>query len=130
MIRRDYSWLKPPRSDSAIIRIISLFIHPPSRYPNTINFFANNMVIGGSLKLAHLRNEPDRNAQLIASYYSRALDYWAVEAQKSGKLEKAGVDFERALKLNPGNLVAQINLECNRNVQAGRKAAAQITKSV
>ena len=82
------------------------------------------------LKLAHLRNEPDRNAQLIASYYSRALDYWAVEAQKSGKLEKAGVDFERALKLNPVNLVAQINLECNRNVQAGRKAAAQITKSV
>jgi tetratricopeptide (TPR) repeat protein len=82
------------------------------------------------MKLAHLRKQPDRNAQLIASYYSRALNYWAVEVQKSGDLEKAGLDFERALKLNPANLVAQINLECNRNAQAGRKAAAQITKSV
>jgi tetratricopeptide (TPR) repeat protein len=82
------------------------------------------------MKFAHLRKEPDRNAQQIASYYSRALDYWGVDVQKSGDLKKASAHFERALELNPGNLVAQINLECNRNVQAGRKAAAQISKSL
>ena len=82
------------------------------------------------MKFAHLQKEPDRNAQLIASYYSRALDYWGVEVQKSGDLKKAAGHFERALELNPGNLVARINLECNHNVQAGRKAAAQISKSV
>jgi tetratricopeptide (TPR) repeat protein len=82
------------------------------------------------MKFAHLRKEPDKDAQLVASYYSRALDYWGVEVQKTGDLKKAATHFERALELNPGNLVAQINLECNRNVQAGRKAATQISKSL
>jgi len=82
------------------------------------------------MKFAHLRKEPDSNSRLIGSYYSRALDYWAVEVQKTGDLKKAAAHFERALELNPGNLVARINLECNRNVQAGRKAAAQISKSM
>jgi hypothetical protein len=82
------------------------------------------------MKFAHLRKEPDRNAQLIAGYYSRALNYWGVEVQKSGDLKKAADYFERALNVNPYNLVAQINLDCNRNLQAGRKAAAQISKSL
>jgi tetratricopeptide (TPR) repeat protein len=82
------------------------------------------------MKLAHFHKEPDRTAQLIASYYSRALDYWGVEVQKSGDLKKAADYFERALNVNPDNLVAQINLHCNRNLQAGRNAAAQISKSL
>jgi tetratricopeptide (TPR) repeat protein len=82
------------------------------------------------LKLAHLRKEPDRNAQLIASQYSRALNYWAVQLQKTGDFKKAAAYFERALNLNPDNVVAKINLECNRNVQAGRQAAAQLSKSI
>jgi tetratricopeptide (TPR) repeat protein len=82
------------------------------------------------MKLAHLHKEPDANSQLIASYYSRALDYWGVEVQKTTDLKKAAVHFERAIDMNPGNLVARINLECNQNIQAGRKAAAQITKSL
>lgn len=83
-----------------------------------------------SMKIAHLRKEPDRNAQAIAPYYSRALDYWGVELQKAGDLKKAAAYFERAMDLNPDNLVAKINLECNHNVQAGRKAAAQMSKSL
>jgi tetratricopeptide (TPR) repeat protein len=82
------------------------------------------------MKLAHLRKEGDRNAQSVAAYYSRALDYWAVDVQKTGDLKKAAKYFERAMDINPGNLVAQINLDCNRNVQAGRKATAQISKSL
>jgi tetratricopeptide (TPR) repeat protein len=87
-------------------------------------------VIQRCMKFVHLQKEPDRNAQVIAGYYSRALDYWGVEVQKTGDLQKAAAKFETALKLNPGNLVAQINLECNRNVLAGHKAAAQISKSL
>jgi tetratricopeptide (TPR) repeat protein len=82
------------------------------------------------MKFAHLGKEPDANSRLIANYYSRALNYWGVEVQKTEDLKKAAAHFERALELNPGNLVARINLECNRNVQAGRKAAAQISKSL
>jgi tetratricopeptide (TPR) repeat protein len=82
------------------------------------------------MKFAHLRKEPDSNSRWIANYISRALDYWGVEVQKTADFKKAAPHFERALELNPGNLVAQINLECNRNVQAGRKAAAQMSKSL
>jgi tetratricopeptide (TPR) repeat protein len=82
------------------------------------------------MKFAHLGREPDSNSRLIANYYSHALDYWGVEVQRTGDLKKAALHFERALELNPDNLVARINLECNRNVQAGRKATAQMTKSL
>ena len=82
------------------------------------------------MKIAHLQKEPVKDAQLLAGYYSRALDFWGVELQKAGDLKKAAATFERALELNSDNLVAKINLECNHNVQAGRKAAAQMSKSL
>jgi tetratricopeptide (TPR) repeat protein len=95
-----------------------------------LNIGPNPSVIDQWLKRSHLQKEPDRNAQLIASYYSRALNYWGVELQKGGDLKKAATYIQRALDLNPENVVAKINLECNRNVQAGRAAAAQISKSI
>jgi tetratricopeptide (TPR) repeat protein len=63
-------------------------------------------------------------------FYSRALNYWGVELQKSGRLTNAAALFARALELNPDNLVAQINLECNQNLQAGRESSVHIAKSV
>jgi tetratricopeptide (TPR) repeat protein len=94
------------------------------------NIGQNPSLVDQWLKRAHLQKEPDRNAQLIASYYSRAVNYWGVQIQKSRDLKKAAAYLQRALDLNPENVVAKINLECNRNVQAGRAAAAQISKSV
>ena len=32
--------------------------------------------------------------------------------------------------MNPDNLVAQVNLECNKNLQAGRKSSVQVSKSI
>ena len=79
---------------------------------------------------AHLAREPNHDAVTLAAFYSRALDYWGVEMQKSGQLTNAAAHFERALELNPDNLVAQVNLECNKNLQAGRKSAVQVSKSI
>ena len=79
---------------------------------------------------AHLTRESNHDAAILAAFYSRALDYWGVEMQKSGQLTNAAAHFERALELNPDNLVAQVNLECNKNLQAGRKSSVQVSKSI
>jgi tetratricopeptide (TPR) repeat protein len=79
---------------------------------------------------AHLTRESNHDAITVAGFYSRALNYWGVEMQKRGYLTNAAAHFERALELNPENLVARINLECNKNLQAGRKSAVQVSKSI
>jgi len=78
---------------------------------------------------AHLTKEPNRAASMVAAYYSRALDAWAVQLQKAGQLTNAAAFFDRAMDLNPDNIVAQINLECNKNLRAGRKGSVQLSKN-
>ena len=51
-------------------------------------------------------------------------------AAEERPLTNAAAHFERALELNPDNLVAQVNLECNKNLQAGRKSSVQVSKSI
>jgi len=79
---------------------------------------------------AHLTRESNHDAITLAGFYSRSLNYWGVEMQKSGLLTNAAAHFERVLDLNPDNLVAQINLECNKNLRAGRKSMVQVSKSI
>jgi tetratricopeptide (TPR) repeat protein len=45
-------------------------------------------------------------------------------------LKDAAAQFERALKVNPENLVAEVNLECNRNLQADRRTTVQMSRSI
>jgi tetratricopeptide (TPR) repeat protein len=78
----------------------------------------------------HIQPEPSRDALLLAGFYSHTLDYWGVEMQKLGKLSEAEGHFKKALALNPDNIVAQLNLQCNHNLSAGRKAAVQVPKSL
>lgn len=83
---------------------------------------------------AHLAQEPNREALVLGAMYSRALDFWGVELQRSGQLEPASAHFQRALALNPDNRAAQINLECNKILRAASKtpakALAKFSKSV
>jgi tetratricopeptide (TPR) repeat protein len=82
------------------------------------------------LELAHLAKEPNQDADVLAGFYSRALNFWGVELQKSGHLTNAAAMFGRALELNPDNLVAQVNQECNKNLQSGHESTVQIPRSV
>ena len=68
-------------------------------------------------------------AVLLGDWYSRSLNLWGVEMQKLGQLEKAAAHFAMAEKLNPDNVVARINIECNQNLQAGRPTAVTFSKS-
>jgi tetratricopeptide (TPR) repeat protein len=79
----------------------------------------------------HLTREPSREAGALGVLYSRSLDYWGVEMQKRGQLTNAQAHFEAALELKPDNLVAQINLECNKKLRAGQhKTSVQVSKSI
>jgi tetratricopeptide (TPR) repeat protein len=78
----------------------------------------------------HLAKEQNHDAIVVAGFYSRALDYWGVELQKLGRLTNAAALFSRALELNPDNLVANVNLECNKKLQAGLQLTVQESRSV
>jgi tetratricopeptide (TPR) repeat protein len=71
------------------------------------------------LQKFHLKRERNAHAMRLAPIYSRALNYWGVDLQKNGRLTNAAVRFQQALDLNPENIVADINLKCNRNLQSG-----------
>jgi tetratricopeptide (TPR) repeat protein len=79
---------------------------------------------------AHLSAETNHDALILGTFYSQAMNFWAVQLQRQGELKQAAADFARALELNPDNVVAEVNLSCNRNLQAGQKTTVQMTKSV
>ncbi len=68
----------------------------------------------------HVAREPNRNAVVAGTFYSRSLDFWGVQLQRAGDLTNAAAHFALAQKLNPDNVVAQINLDFNRSLQAGQ----------
>ena len=67
----------------------------------------------------HLATETNRTAAVLGAAYARCLDYWGVQLQRLDRWQEAGLWFGRALKLNPGNLAARINLEFNERYQHG-----------
>lgn len=81
-------------------------------------------------KRAHLTHEPDGLALSLAIYYSRALDYWGVELQKRGRFADAAKCFEQSQQLNPENVPAKVNLECNKLLQAGKNPVPHPIKGV
>jgi tetratricopeptide (TPR) repeat protein len=77
----------------------------------------------------HVPREPNVMAVLSGVYYSRSLDFWGVELQRAGELEKAAARFDDALKLNPDNVVAQTNFRFNQTLRAGRTAPVDLSKT-
>jgi tetratricopeptide (TPR) repeat protein len=77
----------------------------------------------------HVPREPDTMAIVAGACYSRSLDFWGVELQRAGELEKAAAHFDTALQLNPDNVVAQINLQFNKTLRAGGTAAMDLSKA-
>jgi tetratricopeptide (TPR) repeat protein len=72
------------------------------------------------LKRFHVTREPNQNAIMAGFYYSRGLNFWGVQLQRANELEKAARWFDLASKINPDNVVAQINLAFNQNLRAGK----------
>ena len=52
------------------------------------------------------------------------------ELQKRGNLEKAAHHFTKALELSANNVAAEVNLQCNKKLQAHQRTEVQLSKSV
>jgi tetratricopeptide (TPR) repeat protein len=63
--------------------------------------------------------EKNVTAIFLASTYSRALNTWGVAAQRLGHLESAAAHFDKAILLEPDNIVASANLEFNKKLSKG-----------
>jgi tetratricopeptide (TPR) repeat protein len=68
----------------------------------------------------HVPREQNQNAILVGTFYSRCLDFWGVQLQRANELEKAAAAFALAKEINPDNVVAQINLQFNQDLRAGK----------
>ena len=73
------------------------------------------------IDFAHLELPAPFQLKVVARCYAVALNAWGVTLQRNGQLREAGRCFQRAQNLNPWNLAAAINLQCNSTLLAGRK---------
>jgi len=67
----------------------------------------------------HVPAEPNLNAVYAGTLYSRALNAWGVQLQRANALDLAFARFSLALKFNPDNVAATINLDFNRTLRSG-----------
>jgi tetratricopeptide (TPR) repeat protein len=77
----------------------------------------------------HVPPEPNPNALLAGTFYSRSLNYLGVQLQRANELEKAATRFSDAQKMNPDNVVAGINLAFNKTLRAGSPTAVDVTRA-
>ena len=103
------------QSFAPIVRAVT----PPD--PNALTFGEK------LLALFSVPREQNQNAVIAGTFYSRNLDFWGVQLQRAGELEKAAARFETAQKINPDNVVAQINLQFNQNLRAGKRVPVDLS---
>jgi len=77
----------------------------------------------------HVPREQNPNAIVAGTYYSRSLNYWGVQLQRSGDLTHAAGYFSQAMAVNPDNFVAQINLDFNESLRAGKSVPLDLSKT-
>jgi tetratricopeptide (TPR) repeat protein len=75
----------------------------------------------------HISPEPDINAIVAGTFYSRSLNFWGVQLQRAGELDRAAARFNDALKLNPDNIAAAVNLEFNHTLRTGAAGETNIS---
>jgi tetratricopeptide (TPR) repeat protein len=75
----------------------------------------------------HVPRERNQNAILAGTFYSRSLDFWGVQLQRADELEKAAVAFTLAEELHRDNVVAQINLQFNQMLRAGKSVPVDLS---
>ena len=90
----------------------------------------NRTLLERVLAAMHVKKEQNRDASLLAWTCSRSLNASGVDFQKAGELQTAARQFELSQELNPDNVAAKINLDCNRNLRAGRKSDAAFPKFI
>ncbi|MGH7951452.1 MAG: tetratricopeptide repeat protein [Limisphaerales bacterium] len=118
IVENENFWAQAEKEFSPIENMIA----PPA--PGASKSFGNRV-----LARLHLERETNQNAVAAGDSYSRALDFWGVELQRAGDLTNAAAQFETALKLNPDNISAQVNLGFNEKLRAGQSAPLDLSKT-
>jgi tetratricopeptide (TPR) repeat protein len=77
----------------------------------------------------HVPREQNQNAILAGTFYSRSLNFWGVQLQRAGDLTNAAACFNLAAEVNPDNFVAQINLQFNQSLRAGKSVPLDLSKT-
>ncbi|MCX6923091.1 MAG: tetratricopeptide repeat protein, partial [Verrucomicrobia bacterium] len=89
-----------------------------------------NPGVGGRLlDQMHVQTSLSDLMGALAAWYASALNCWGVTLQRTDQWTEAARCFALASELDPGNLPAQANLRCNRNLQAGQKLTLSTFKS-
>ena len=80
--------------------------------------------------LMHLHSAPqvNQNAIIVGRFCSRSLNDWGVQLQRAGELEKAAQRFKDARRLNPSNIIADINLAANETLHTGGTPEINLSK--
>jgi len=81
------------------------------------------------LATLHAAREQNPNAVVAGSFYSRSLNFWGVKMQRAGDPSAAAAHFEMAEKLNPENVVVQINLQFNHSLQTGESVPVDLSRA-
>jgi tetratricopeptide (TPR) repeat protein len=70
-------------------------------------------------KWLRLSSRPNPTATILGAAWSKSLNYWGVQALRSGRGTEAAEWFRRAVALNPDNLAALINMEYAERLRRG-----------
>ncbi len=74
----------------------------------------------------HAKQEPDQNDIIAGRFYSRSLNDWGVHQQRANALDTAKNHFDTAVKINPDNFAAAINLKFNQALHDGSTAGVEL----
>lgn len=75
-----------------------------------------------------LKPVKNRIVQDLGGYYSRSLVDWAVELQRAGDYSNAVGHLQLAHRLNPKNVVAEINLAYNEKIRDGQPMSLELDR--
>lgn len=84
---------------------------------------------GRLLARAHVSRPLPDSLKVLAYWYSSAFNSWGVTLQCNERWQAATSCFAMAGELNPDNLPARLNLQCNTNRLAGRELTLALDKS-
>jgi tetratricopeptide (TPR) repeat protein len=130
------SLLNPPVSDAVVAENESFWsgarsgaLKPLLDTRSTNGHLIFRAVQGLEEKL-RLPRAAEANAAAVGALYSRSLDFWGVQLQRRGELQKAAAALQLAKDLKEDNIAATVTLAFNQNLQAGKRQGAALGRSV
>ncbi len=108
-------------------------VYPPAVTEGEIKFNSDfwNLVQNDTFSLIEQAvKQNDAGGLAAQQIYSRALNEWGVKLQRNNRLDDASKYFNLAIKVNPKNEVAKVNLEFNAQLKAKNVMPVSVNKEM